>query len=71
MIDFENYAASNLAGWDAEQKKIDGVRWAEHAHRAMDRMREVEQEPNMPLAHLAREFGVRGPALNCLSLIHI
>ncbi len=67
VIDFDNYAASNLAGWNAEERKIDGVRWAEHAHRAMDRMREVEQEPNMPLAHLAREFGIRGPALNCLT----
>jgi hypothetical protein len=24
----------------------------------MDRLREIEQEPNMPLAHIAREFGV-------------
>ena len=67
VLDFANYAASNLAGWDAEQKKVDGVRWAAAAHQALDRMREVEQEPNMPLAHLAREFGVRGPALNCLT----
>ena len=28
---------------------------------------EVEQEPNMPLAHLAREFKVTGPAYNCLT----
>jgi 3-oxoacyl-[acyl-carrier-protein] synthase II len=67
VIDFANYAASNLAGWDADAKRIDGVKWANFAHKAMDRMREVEQEPNMPLAHLAREFGVRGPALNCLT----
>ena len=33
----------------------------------MTAMREIEQEPNMPLAHLGREFGLRGPAYNCLT----
>jgi 3-oxoacyl-[acyl-carrier-protein] synthase II len=33
----------------------------------MDRLKEIEQEPNMPLAHLAREFNCRGPAYNCLT----
>ena len=28
---------------------------------------EIEQEPNMPLAHIARELGARGPAYNCLT----
>src|SRR5690606_20859559 len=28
---------------------------------------EIEQEPNMPMSHLAREFGIRGPAYNCLT----
>ncbi|MFM7052428.1 MAG: beta-ketoacyl-[acyl-carrier-protein] synthase family protein, partial [Planctomycetota bacterium] len=37
------------------------------AHKVLEKMCEVEQEPNMPLAHLAREFGIRGPALNCLT----
>ncbi len=67
VLDFDQYAASNMAGWDAEARKVDGVRWVERAHRVLERMREVEQEPNMPLAHLAREFGIRGPALNCLT----
>jgi 3-oxoacyl-[acyl-carrier-protein] synthase II len=33
----------------------------------MDKYCEVEQEPNMPLAHLACEFEVSGPAYNCLT----
>jgi 3-oxoacyl-[acyl-carrier-protein] synthase II len=33
----------------------------------MTAAREIEQEPNMPLAHLAREFNARGPAYNCLT----
>lgn len=67
VVDFENYAASNIAGFDEATRTIDGVKWADFAHKAMNRMCEVEQEPNMPLAHLAREFGARGPALNCLT----
>ena len=30
-------------------------------------VRELEQEPNMPLSHLALLTGARGPALNCLT----
>ncbi len=67
VLDFDAYAASNMAGWDAASRKVDGARWAATAHRVLEKMREVEQEPNMPLAHLAREFGIRGPALNCLT----
>src|SRR5438045_3109587 len=33
----------------------------------MNVTREVEQEPNMPLSHLALLTGARGPALNCLT----
>src|SRR5438309_7527136 len=33
----------------------------------MNAVRELEQEPNMPLSHLALLTGARGPALNCLT----
>jgi len=67
VLDFDNYVGSNLGGWDPAQNKVDGKRWIEVAMQCMDRMREIEQEPNMPLAHLAREFRIRGPAFNCLT----
>lgn len=66
-LDFDPYVASNLAGWDADAKKIDGLKWAQHATATMDATRELEQEPNMALAHLALEFDARGPAYNCLT----
>lgn len=66
-LDFENYAKSNLAGWNAESKQLDGKAWAQAATAVMDATREIEQEPNMPLAHLALEFDARGPAYNCLT----
>lgn len=67
VLDFENYAASNIAAWNTETRRIDGDRWVEEAKRRMDAWCEVEQEPNMPLAHLSREFGLQGPAYNCLT----
>lgn len=66
-LDFDNYIAANLAGWNAETKSIDGKTWAQTATALMDATREIEQEPNMPLAHLALEFNAQGPAYNCLT----
>lgn len=67
VLDFDNYARANLAGWDAEKNAIDGKKWAAAALKEMNAWREVEQEPNMPVSHLAYEFGARGPAYNCLT----
>jgi 3-oxoacyl-[acyl-carrier-protein] synthase II len=66
-LDFENFAATNLAAWNPDMRGVDAGRWAEAAYRNMSPAREVEQEPNMVLAHLAAEFGCRGPASNCLT----
>ena len=67
VLDFENYVASNLESWDDEHRHVEPVRWATAAQRHMNNVREIEQEPNMPLAHLAMEFDARGPAYNCLT----
>ncbi len=67
VLDVDNYIGSNMAGWDAATQTVDGVRWAKAALARMTAAREIEQEPNMPLAHLAREFNARGPAYNCLT----
>ena len=67
VLDFDNYAAANLGGWDDQSRRVDTLRWAEAARACMDPLREAEQEPNMPLAHLAMEFEACGPAYNCLT----
>ncbi len=67
VLDTPNYVASNIAGWDPSANKVDGRKWAETALRVMTASKEIEQEPNMPVSHLAREFGLRGPAYNCLT----
>ena len=65
--DFDNFVASNLAGWDDEAGSVDGKKWAAHAMQALTPIGEIGQEPNMPLAHLAMAFGAEGPAYNCLT----
>ena len=67
ILDFDHYVKSNLAGWDAEKRGIDAVKWAATATQLMHADAEIEQEPNMPLSHLAMEFNARGPAYNCLT----
>ncbi|MFO0875432.1 MAG: beta-ketoacyl-[acyl-carrier-protein] synthase family protein [Phycisphaerales bacterium] len=67
VLDTDNYIATNLRGWMEAEQRIDGRRWAEAGLALMKPRSEITQEPNMPLAHLAREFGVRGPAYNCLT----
>ena len=46
---------------------MDWGRWAKLAFEKMDPMRELEQEPNMPAAHIATLTGARGPTRSCLT----
>lgn len=64
-IDFDNFTDTIVDSW--RDGKVDTRRWAELAFKRMELYREVEQESNMVVAHLAAEFGVRGPAFNVLT----
>jgi 3-oxoacyl-[acyl-carrier-protein] synthase II len=66
-LDFPNYAHSHIAGWDDAARKVDGKKWAAAAMATMSPIREIEQEANMTLSHVAWAFGCRGPASNCLT----
>lgn len=67
ILDFDNYIASNLAGWNDNDRRIDAAAWAKTAYERLDPAIEIAQEPNMALNHLALEFDARGPAYNCLT----
>ena len=67
VLDFDRYVGANLAAWKPDQNSIDAPTWARTAAATMSAITEIEQEPNMPLAHLAMEFGCEGPAYNCLT----
>jgi 3-oxoacyl-[acyl-carrier-protein] synthase II len=66
-LDFDAYTTAALSAWDAAKATLAMTRWAEVAFERMNATREVEQEPNMPLSHLALLTGARGPAFNCLT----
>jgi len=67
VLDFDNYARVDLATWDDAIGAINDQRWNEVAQKLLSRWDEIEQEPNMPAAHMASEFDVRGPVYNCLT----
>jgi 3-oxoacyl-[acyl-carrier-protein] synthase II len=66
-LDFDAYTVAALSAWRAQTASLDAVKWAQIARERMNATRELEQEPNMPLSHLALLTGARGPAMNCLT----
>ena len=66
-IDFDNFAAAAIAGWDPQRRELDALRWAEVAYQRLDAVREFEQDPNCAAHHIACRFGVQGPNLNTLT----
>lgn len=66
-LDFDNFISLLIDSWKADDSKIDTVKWAELAMQRMELYREVEQESNMVVSHLAAEFGAMGPAFNVLT----
>lgn len=66
-LDFDSYTTAALSSFVSEKSAIDARKWAEVASERMNVIREVEQEPNMALPHLAILTGARGPAFNCLT----
>jgi 3-oxoacyl-[acyl-carrier-protein] synthase II len=66
-LDNDIFFSSIIAGWDANQNVMDWSRWANVSFSRMDPMYEMEQEPNMPAAHIAMLTGARGPSRSCLT----
>ncbi len=54
-------------GWDCGKNEMDWGKWAETAFGGMNPMVELEQESNMPAAHIAMMIGARGPVRSCLT----
>ena len=66
-VDNDVFFAALVKAWDADRNEMDWGRWSEIAFGRMDAMAELEQEPNMPAAHIAMLTGARGPARSCLT----
>jgi 3-oxoacyl-[acyl-carrier-protein] synthase II len=65
--DFDSSVAVGLDAWDEARHAVNTVRWFEQAQKHFTAAHELQQEPNVPLTHLALEFDARGPAYNCLT----
>ena len=61
-IDVDVYTRTAIGSWNSETKIVDFPSWAQISRKIMSPVAEMEQEPNMPLAHLAIMTGARGPA---------
>jgi 3-oxoacyl-[acyl-carrier-protein] synthase II len=66
-VDNENFFNAIVQGWDDAKTQMDWKKWAAVAFGRMQPYRELEQEPNMPAAHVAIFTGARGPVRSCLT----
>ncbi len=66
-VDNDVFFAAIVEAWDPDKNEMDWRKWAQVAFTRMDPMRELEQEPNMPAAHIAMLTGARGPTRSCLT----
>ncbi|GAB4518650.1 MAG: beta-ketoacyl-[acyl-carrier-protein] synthase family protein [Phycisphaerales bacterium] len=66
-LDFDRYTKVNVGALAEDGRTLDYAKWGELSRGSLTRAGEVEQEPNMALAHLADCFGASGPAFNCMT----
>lgn len=70
-IDFNNFVAAAVQGWDAQANNgrgdLNAIKWAEVAGACLDATREFEQDPNMVAGHIACQFNAQGPNFNTLT----
>jgi len=66
-VDNDVFFAAIVEAWNSETNEMDWGKWAQVAFSRMDPMCELEQEPNMPAAHIAVLTGARGPTRSCLT----
>jgi 3-oxoacyl-[acyl-carrier-protein] synthase II len=66
-IDFDNFAAAAIVGWDPTRRELDTRKWAEVAQARLTAVREFEQDPNCAACHIACRFDAQGPNFNTLT----
>lgn len=63
---FDDFAAMMLAAMN-DDGSFDEGKFIQKGLEILHPIREIEQEPNMPAAHLAAQFQAQGPNVNCLT----
>ncbi|MCP4453435.1 MAG: beta-ketoacyl-[acyl-carrier-protein] synthase family protein [Planctomycetes bacterium] len=66
-VDSQVFFEAVAQAWHTETRSMDWAAWADVAFGQMKPWHELEQEPNMPAAHVAMLTGARGPTRSCLT----
>jgi 3-oxoacyl-[acyl-carrier-protein] synthase II len=66
-VDFDGFFSELVGGWDGAANQMDWKKWAEIALSRLTGANELEQEPNMPVSHVALLTGARGITRSCLT----
>jgi len=66
-VDSDIFFNAIIKGWDESTSTMDWNKWADFAYSKMQAQMELEQEPNMPAAHISIYTGARGPVRSCLT----
>jgi len=63
--DFQSYA--RMISASLSEDSLDLTKFIQEGINSVNPLVELEQEPNMPVGHLAAEFNAQGPNANCLT----
>lgn len=64
--DFYSFASMMATALDADGN-LDLIKFTEAGLNTLNPVKELEQEPNMPVGHMAAMFNAQGPNANCLT----
>ena len=66
-VNFDPFFSALVGAWDETSNQVDWPQWTKMALSTLSGANELEQEPNMPVSHLALLTGARGVTRSCLT----
>lgn len=66
-VNFDPFFEALIGAWDTESRQVNWPQWTQIAMDRLSAQHELEQEPNMPVSHLALLTGARGVSRSCLT----
>lgn len=66
-MDYGPFFSTCVAAWNDAARAVDAPTWGREAVAQLKPAREIAQEPNLAISHLAAEFPCRGPSSNCMT----
>jgi 3-oxoacyl-[acyl-carrier-protein] synthase II len=66
-VNFDPFFSALVQAWDNTSNQVNWPQWTKTALSSLSGANELEQEPNMPVSHLALLTGARGITRSCLT----